>query len=118
MLEVARTIRRLITGARALEPRDVVLPEQAVVDDALPVDQSLVDRATVARAAFIQATKILRDLLPEKPDAPLTDPQAVRNALRGLAAYGLRGAIPIIPPHLIETPDTALRQLHVQARAV
>lgn len=118
VLEVARTIRRLITGARALEPRDVLLPEQAVVDGTLPVDQSLVDRATTVRKTFGDAVQTLSDLVPKEQDAPLSNPQAVRQALRGLAAYGLRGAIPIIPPHLIEKPDTALKQLHVQARAV
>lgn len=115
VLEVARTIRRLITGARALEARDVVSPEQAIVDAALPMDTTLIDRATAARDSFMNSTKALGDLLPEKPTAPLNDPQAVREALRGLAGYGLMGAIPSISN---EHSDVAIKQLHAQARVV
>jgi hypothetical protein len=115
ILEVARTIRRLITGARALEPRDVVLPEQAVVDEALPPDAALITRATDAREAFLKAIALLRAKLPEKIETPLTDPPAVRQALIGLAPYSLMGAIPSNPT---DTSEAALKQLHAQARAV
>lgn len=115
ILEVARTIRRLITGARALEPRDVQLPEQAAVDDALPPDAALITRATDARDTFLRAIDLLRTKLPEKPETPLADPPAVRQALIGLASYGLMGAIPSNPT---DTSDGALKQLHAHARAV
>ena len=115
VLEVARTIRRLITGARALEARDVVPPEQAIVDATLSIDTTLIDRATTTRVTFINTKKELSDLLPEQPTAPLNNPQAVREALRGLAAYGLMGAI---PSNLTENSDAVTKQLHAQARAV
>ncbi len=115
VLEITRSLRRLITGARALEPRDVVLPEQAVVDAALPPDAALIKRATDARNAFLKASDLLRAKLPENPETPLVDPSAVRQALIGLASYGLMGAI---PPNPNDTSDAALKQLHTQARVV
>lgn len=115
VLEVARSIRRVMTRARACEPRDVALPEQGAADATVPVDQALVARATAGRTAFIKATTILGDLLPENLEAPLTNPQAVPEALRRLAAYGLLGAIPSNPN---ENSHVALKSLHAQARAV
>ncbi len=115
IVEVARTIRRLLTGARALEPRDVQLPEQAAIDAAWPLDQSLVARATAVQDAFLKAVDLLRTKLPEKPETPLADPPAVRQALMGLAAYGLMGSVPSNPA---DNSDVAIKQLHAQARAV
>ncbi|NGZ60506.1 MAG: hypothetical protein CV081_08390, partial [Nitrospira sp. LK265] len=115
VLEITRSIRHLITGARALEPRDVQLPEHAAVDDALPPDQALIDRATDVRKTFSSAIKTLNDLVPKEPNAPLADPPAVRQALIGLAFYGLMGAIPSNPT---ENSDAAIKQLQTQARAV
>ncbi len=115
VLEITRSIRHLITGARALEPRDVQLPEHAASDATLPVDQTLVARATAARDAFLKAIDLLRTKLPEKPEIPLADPTAVRQALIGLASYGLMGSI---PSNLTDTSNAAIKQLHAQARAV
>ncbi len=115
VLEVARTIRRLITGARALEPQDLMLPEQVVADATLPVDTTLIERATTARTTFMETTNALRNSLPEESDALPKDPQAVRTTLRGLAAYGLMGTIPSNPT---ENSDAVIKHLHAQARAV
>lgn len=115
ILEVARSIRRLITGARALELHDVQLPEHVVVGATAPPDPALLKRATDVRKIFSEATKALSDLVPKEPDAPLTDPPAVRKALIGLASYGLMGAI---PPNPTDNSTVAIKQLHAQARAV
>lgn len=115
ILEITRSIRRLITEARALEPRDVQLPEQASVDAAWPPDAALTTRATAVQDAFLQAIDLLRTKLPEKPEIPIADPTAVRQALMGLASYGLMGSIPANPR---DNSNAAIKQLHAQARAV
>ncbi len=118
LLEVARAIRRVIIGARVMEPRDLDLPEHVVVDTPLDADPALIARANVAREQFSQAAEVLRNRLPDKPEDPLDDPSAVREALMGLASYGLLGAIPVISLNQIANPDTALQTLRDHARAV
>lgn len=111
----------MILDARVLEPRDLELPENVAVPGSAPpspTDPSLIARATAARDTFLQATERLRATLPSKPEDPLTDPAPVREAMVQLAAYGMMGAVPVIPIHLRDKPDAALTQLHAQARAV
>lgn len=120
VLEVARSLRRLITGARALEPRDLELPEN--VDEATPdVDPSLIARATAARTAFQATNNRLRAKIPANPDTPIGDPPAVWTALKDLAAYGIMGAIPVIPltsTDKANEADLVLKRLRSQAESV
>lgn len=121
VLEVTRTIRRLITGARGLEPRDLELPEQVKVGSQPDRDDSLVARASMVREAFVRATDVLRKSLPAKPEDPITDPQIVREAMQNLASYCLMGAVPVISLAGKDTADAALAaviRLRSQAESV
>lgn len=117
VLEVARSLRRLMTGARALESRDLELPEN--VDEATPdVDPSLIARATAARTAFQHAKDLLRAALPANPENPIANPSSVWTALTALAPYGIIGAIPVIPVNQTNGDDLALKRLRSQAQGV
>jgi hypothetical protein len=117
VLEVARSLRRLVTGSRALEPRDIELPEN--VAEATPdLDHNLLTRATAARTAFQHAKDLLRTALPVNPETPITNPSAVWTALMALAPYGLIGAIPVIPVTQTNEADLALKRLRSQAQGV
>lgn len=121
IVEVARTIRRVITGARVLEPRDLDLPENVAVDEESGADPSLIARASAARKAFVEATEALRATLPRKPEDLIVKPTAataVRDALKNVAAYGLMGAIPVLPLAPNENSESVLKNLHAQALSV
>ncbi|HVN78746.1 MAG TPA: hypothetical protein VMW38_07095 [Terriglobia bacterium] len=116
LIEVAQTIRKLIAGSRAIDGRDLSLPE----DPAPPgIDvQELTDRADRAVQAFQQAQQALQVLLPATSDsAPGTTPDLdqLRTALFGIASFGIQGATP-----LSATGDTPEKQngLLVQASSV
>lgn len=117
VLEVARSLRRLMTGARALEPRDIDLPEN-VVEATPDVDPSLIARASAARTAFQVAKDLLRAKIPANPDTPIADPPAAWTALKALATYGIIGAIPVIPVNQADQADLTLKRLRSQAQGV
>lgn len=117
VLEVARSLRRLITGARALESRDIELPEN-VIEATPDVDPALIARTATARTAFQAAKDLLRAKIPANPDTPIADPPAVWTALKALAAYGIIGAIPVIPVNQADEADLALKRLRSQAQGV
>jgi hypothetical protein len=96
LVEVARTIRKLIAGARAIDGRDLSLPEApvAVGIDAVELAQRI-DRA-VGRLQLAQ--QALQALLPSgngSPPGTPTDLDQLRAALTGMARFGIQGTIPL-----------------------
>jgi hypothetical protein len=89
LIEVARTARALVTGARALEASDLLLPEQP---EAGEIDtQELDDRADTAVQAFQDAWRQLK-LLTDDQNASA---EALREALLDLSYFGLPGSVPL-----------------------
>lgn len=118
ILEVARTIRRLITDARPIESHDLDLPENVSGHASILIDPLLLERVSTVRLAFTKATEALRGLIPAKPDNLIATSNLVQEAMKNLAAYGVMGAIPIIPLAPNDSPDRALKNLYAQALSV
>lgn len=94
-LEVTRTARRLLSGARSLDGRDLSLPEasQPIGIDA----QELTQRTAQAVQLLTQAHTGLRAVLPElqaERNGATVDLEALRAALLRLAFFGIPGAVP------------------------
>ncbi len=113
LVEVARTIRKLIAGARAIDGRDLSLPEAPALSK---IDGSeFTQRVDRVVATFQQAQATLQALLPrdERGDAP--NPDALRSSLVRMASFGIQGAFPLSATG--DTPETR-RTLLVQAQSV
>ena len=96
LVEVARTVRKLIAGARAIDGRDLSLPEDPV-PPGLDVGE-LALRADRAVNSLTQAQKGLQALLPSGdggPPATPPDPEKLRAALVRMAYFGVQGAVPL-----------------------
>ncbi|MFN0120728.1 MAG: hypothetical protein ACKV2V_09525 [Blastocatellia bacterium] len=108
--ELARSVRRLVNGARALEPGDVI---QGQIPDNSGVDlDGLVTRANRAAQTFRQALSALRTRIA----GPATDaPDLLRDAMLKLAQYGIPGAIPLDP---VGAPQADREALLNQARSL
>ena len=113
LVEVARTIRKLMAGARAIDGRDLSLPEVPALSkiDASEFTQR-VDRVV---AALQQAGATLQALLPLDGRGNAPDPGALRSVLVRMSSFGIQGAFPLSP--IGDTPETR-RTLLVQAQSV
>jgi hypothetical protein len=87
VLEQARTVRRLIAGARPVDARDLALPQAA--PGAGTDLAELTARAGAARDGLARALDDLRVAL------TTNDPPALRLALMRAAGVGVRGAMPV-----------------------
>lgn len=102
VLEVARAIRRLVTEARPLKPKDLSLPEATVLpDEENKAAEDVEKRAKAAVSAFIEAHETLKQALPEDKTAGI-DRGRVEGGLFRLAQFGVAGAI---PEHDLLVPD-------------
>jgi hypothetical protein len=113
LVEVARTIRKLIAGARAIDGRDLSLPEAPALSQVDASEFTLrVDRLV---DALRQAQAILQALLPQdgRGDAPNLD--ALRSSLVRMASFGIQGAFPLSATE--DIPETQ-RALLIQAQSV
>jgi hypothetical protein len=96
LVEIARTVRKLFAGARAIDGRDLSLPEapgSAAVDTA-----ELKTRAERAVNALQQAQQTLQALFPPAGAAAPNDASgadALRAALIRMAHFGIQGAVPV-----------------------
>lgn len=89
LVELARAAAAAITGSRALEPRDLQLPGEAVV-----IDENLTElsaRAAVAASALASAHSALEALRAAPESADL---ESLRSTLLDLSHLGLPGAVP------------------------
>lgn len=95
-LELTRTARKLIAGARALDGRDLSLPGASVASGLKSED--LTQRAEQAMQALKKAQQSLHALLPKEPvepDGAAVNLEALRQALLRLAYFGIQGSIPL-----------------------
>jgi hypothetical protein len=92
LVEVARTVRKLIAGARAIDGRDLSLPE-APLAPGLDADE-LALRADRAVGALNQAQQGLQALLGSAPATP-PELEKLRAALIRMAYFGVQGAVPL-----------------------
>jgi hypothetical protein len=93
LIEVARSIRKLIAGARAADGRDLSLPE-APSSTALDVNE-LATRADRAVEKLQQAQQSL-DALLSATSGP-SDVEQLRSALLRMTFFGVQGAVPLSP---------------------
>jgi len=95
LVEVARTVRRLLAGARAIDGRDLSLPEAPVVA-AIDSDE-LEERADRAVNALQNARQTLQALLTPGGTIPGTsfNAEGVRGGLVRLVHFGIQGAVPL-----------------------
>ena len=115
-LEVTRTVRKLFSGARSLDARDLSLPEapQPSGIDA----QELARRATQAVQSLTQTHQALQALLPTpqaEREGASVDLEALRAALFRATWFGIPGAVPVSA--VGEDADTRAGLLR-QARSV
>lgn len=91
-LEAVRAVRALVTTARPLEPRDLLVPEAPAV--AAEADADLMSRADAAVSALAAAAEALGD------------PARAREGLRRATALGVPFAVPPpVPPSLDGEPE-------------
>jgi hypothetical protein len=94
LIEIARTVRRMLTAARPLAAADLELPDTPVPNaDEADGGLELRSRAEAAVKAFGVAADGLLKAMPEGKDATI-DPVSARAALRALADFGVAGAFP------------------------
>ncbi len=115
-LEVTRTTRKLLSGARSLDGRDLSLPESP---EPSGVDaQELSQRTTQAAQSLARAQQALQALLPtqqaELEGAPV-NLEAIRAALLRMAFFGIQGAAPV---SVVGETAEARADLLLQARSV
>ena len=94
LLEVARTVRELIAGARAIDGHDLSQPGS---DTDAGVDAGeIADRVDAARQSLQRAHQSLRTALAAaiEPDSA-ADLEALRRALLRLAYFGIQGSVPL-----------------------
>jgi hypothetical protein len=112
LVEMARTARKLIAGARAIDGRDLSLPEDPA---ALGVDaDELAARVDHAVQALGQAQTDLLSLLNTQPSAPAAV-EPLRTALLRMTYFGIQGAVPL---SATGTGDDGLKVLLAQAQSV
>ncbi len=123
VLEPARTLRHLVTSARALGPRDFAPADVTVSDDLNsddpPAGQAgsdpdgllrLSNRADTASRDFQAAAQMLDTTL-----ASLSDMDALRAQMLSLSAFGISGAVPLYP---LGSGDSIAAKLTAQATSV
>jgi len=89
---LAKSLRTLISSARALTPQDLTVPEVKAADEGGTVDLGdLRGRAAAAVTSLAKDLKALTDAIPGLPGTP--DP--VRMALRGCSFYSVPGSVPL-----------------------
>ena len=121
VVEAVRTARRLILGARGMTARELVPPEAGVPETAdaepaeVPAALQLATRSKTAVDGLRAATASLRTVLNQATAPELLDPEHVRGALMGVAAFGIPGAVPLSP--VGDTPYSR-STLHAQATSV
>lgn len=90
-VELVRTARRLIAGARAVDASDLNLPERTQ-----PAAVDVVELGARANAAEQLLRRISTDLQPWlKPTVAATDLEPLRDALVRASHFGVPGAIPL-----------------------
>jgi hypothetical protein len=115
-LEMARTARKLIAGARALDGLDLSLPGATATAGLKTED--LAQRAERAIQALEQAQQALQTLLPTEQaerDGAAVNLEALRQTLLRLAHCGIQGSVPLTA--VGDSPE-ARSTLLIQARSV
>jgi hypothetical protein len=116
-LEMARTTRKLIAGARALDGRDLALPGISGGSDLRTAE--LTQRAERALRALQQALQALQETLfaaeQAEREGTVVNLEVLRQALLRLAQFGMQGAIPLTA--VGDGPDIR-SMLVIQARSV
>ena len=110
-LEMARTARKLIAGARALDGLDLSLPGATTTSGLKTED--LAQRAERAIQALEQAQQALQTLLPTEQverDGAAVNLEALRQALLRLAHCGIQGSVPLTA--VGDSPESALNIAH------
>lgn len=95
-LEIARTVRGLLTNARSIDGRDLSLPESPAVSGIQNAELSR--RTDQALQSFIQASQSFQQMLPPDEDEGVgatVNLDTLREALMRAAAFGLSGAVPL-----------------------
>lgn len=89
---LAKSLRTLISSARALTPQDLTVPEVKASDAGGAVNLAdLRSRATAARTSLATDLQALTAAIPGLP----ANPDPVRAALLGCSFYGVPGSIPL-----------------------
>ena len=119
ILEVAHTVRRLITGARPLTARDLAPPDQPILEtaeaDTAPPGEAadsplrLGVRAQTAVNDFTAAVSGLETALAGSDATRLSD------GLMRLGAFGIPGAVPVLP---VEDTSESIAALRTQAKSI
>jgi hypothetical protein len=109
VIEVARTLRELIAGARALEPRDLSLPEAPAAATILVDD--LVGRVNAAQTALANAATQLGSAV----TSGVAD--SIRAALFTLASFGIPMTVPASATGVGAEVVAALRAQAAPAKA-
>jgi hypothetical protein len=91
--ELARTARRLITAARAIDAQDLTTPEQNQ-PSGVNVNE-LTERAAAAERALREAQSSLQSLLDADAPGQTLDLEALRETLLRFAHFGVQGAVPL-----------------------
>jgi hypothetical protein len=120
VLELARRLREIVTGARPLDPNDFALPEENGPTADLFDMADLEGRAQDALTVVSGAETVLENALSVFPvDDSITDPvpslNALRQALLAALAVGIAGAIPVAAAG---NDATTYQALIPQARSV
>jgi hypothetical protein len=114
--EITRTARKLLSGARSLDGRDLSLPE-ATQPSGIDV-QELAQRTTRAVQSLTQAGQALQNLLPTRQaelGGAAVDLEAIRAALFRMAFFAIQGAA---PASVAGESAEARADLLLQARSV
>ena len=116
MLEVARSINALLSGTRALHPRDLLVPEAASDVEAQGFDLlrgELQVRADAALAHLVTAIGALDSALPDDSrPAAVVDFDALRTALRAASLLGVAAAFPpLFATELVAIAQSVVREL-------
>lgn len=110
-LEVARTVRALLAGARPIDARDLALPGVAP-SPGLDLAE-LTQRADDATTNLQLALQTLQASLPSEGAA--SDSETLREALLCLAHFGIQGAVPL---NALGDDEQTRTELIAQARSI
>lgn len=91
-VEVARTVRALVTGARPIDGRDLAVPGETA--DAGVNVADLTRRTTAAQQSFNNALTALQAALTAVRKSPAENVDVLAKALFQAAAFGIPGAVP------------------------
>ncbi|HEY0375615.1 MAG TPA: hypothetical protein VGC87_01505 [Pyrinomonadaceae bacterium] len=111
LVEVARTVRALLAGARTIDSRDLAAQSDAP-DAGISGINDLSSRTTAARQLLANALAALRAALTAARGTTTGSLDPLRNALLQAAAFGVAGTIP-----LAATGDTAEARADLVAQA-